>query len=79
MASERPGVLSSWEKSPTSTVLPNDALILQNHPPGASSSLEENSHYREGNSKIFEALLAVTNGETKKKSDFIPFIISYRI
>lgn len=48
------------------TALPNDALILQNHPPCASSSLKENIYYREENSKTFEELLALTSGETKK-------------
>lgn len=35
-------------------------------PPNASSSLEENIHYREEKSKILEALLALTSKETKK-------------
>lgn len=72
MTSKHPGVLRSREKSPTSTVLPNGALILQNHPPCASSSLEENIHCRAENSKTFEELLALTCRETKKESGSSP-------
>lgn len=72
MASKHPGVLSSGEKSAAQAVLPKDALVLQNHPPRASSSLEENIRNREENSKTFEELLALTSGETKNQPELSP-------